>query len=68
MFVLEITETQMQIEVNQKAANVRIQQTTIRCIQEPVSRCHACLRDSSESAECPDCFLCLICCRCLAGE
>lgn len=68
MVILEITETQMQIEIDKHTARVRVQQTTIRFVQQSISRCHGCLCEATESNECPDCWLCLICCRCLAGE
>ena len=68
MFVLEITETQMQIEVNDDAARLRLKRTEVKYLKiskSELAQLDLCDHDESE---CPDCGDCIICCRCCPGE
>jgi hypothetical protein len=69
MFVLEIRETQMQIEMNDHAARLRWKRIAITCVHPPAAQrveLDGCDHDSA--AECHDCGDCLICCHCRPGE
>jgi len=68
MFVLEITETQMQIEVNDDAARLRLKHTEIKCLHMTAAELAMLDLCDHDESECPDCGDCIICCRCCPGE
>ena len=69
MFILEIREFCMQIEINDDAARLRLKHTEVRCTKtEPLVRSGLALCQHESDNECPDCGNCLLCCRCCPGE
>ncbi len=69
MFVHEITEFRVQIEINDDAARLRLRHTKIKCLQvtsSEIIRCDLCKHESENA--CLDCGDCIICCRCCPGE
>ena len=69
MFVFEITETHMRIEVSGDASRLRLKRTQIKCLQVTASElARLTLCDHGSENECPDCGDCIICCRCCPGE
>ena len=68
MFVVQITETQMQIEINGDAARLQLKHREVKCLKiskSELARLELCNHDESE---CPDCGDCIVCCRCCPGE
>ena len=68
MFVVQITKTQMQIEINGNAARLQLKHREIKYLRLTTSeraKLDACEHDESE---CPDCGDCIVCCRCCPGE
>ena len=69
MFVVQITETQMQIEINGDAARLQLKHREIKSLHVSASelaRLDLCLHEFEN--ECPDCGDCVVCCRCCPGE
>ena len=69
MFVVQITETQMQIEINGDAARLRLKHMEINCLHltaSELARLNLCQHEFEN--ECPDCGNCIVCCRCCPGE
>ena len=68
MFVVQITKTQMQIEINGNAARLQLKHREIKYLHLTASeRAMLDLCEHDEN-ECPDCGDCIVCCRCCPVE
>lgn len=68
MFVVQIMETQMQIEINGDAARLRLKHREIKSLHMTAAELATLDLCEHDESECPDCGDCIVCCRCCPGE
>jgi|GEM_PF-7082045 len=68
MFVVQITETQMQIEINGDAARLQMKHREVESLHVTAAELAALDLCEHDESECPDCGDCIVCCRCCPGE
>lgn len=68
MFVVQITETQMQVEINGDNARLRLKRTEIKSLHVTASKLARLDLCDHDERECLDCGDCIVCCRCCPGE
>ena len=69
MFVVQITETQMQIKTIGDAERLQLKHREIKYLHVSAAELASldlCIHESE--CECPDCGDCIVCCRCCPGE